>query len=404
MNSPSTKPLRGNKRKKSKSKRKSKSKSRRKSKSKKRKSGSKKRKSKNLSRNKYEDEDESNKNILEALDKIEYPYLKYFVSPDDIKQKFINLKHFKPKIIHEKYQLYSINISEDDLKFNGQYYLIIDQPYEYNSIELISDYFNEPCRVKCRFITAKDTLLNYYQNNQTQIIKYLEHNKQPITLYGIRETIWKIGYKECSTFKPKLEKYFIELFDAKNVLDISSGWGDRLIGAMASNINCYHGFDPNPCLHPGYGKIIEFFGPIQTNKNATFVIKELPFEAAILKPGYYDLVMSSPPYYNIEEYDTDQDTGKNQSISNLGTHNPEKVWFDKYLMQWINICYHALREAGVLALNINQLKSHHYVDWLLRDMNNNHDNKKKWKYQGVISHSKHDKKNAQPTFIWKKII
>ena len=54
-------------------------------------------------------------------------------------------------------------------------------------------------------------------------------------------------------------KYIIEHFNSKKILDMSSGWGDRLVGAMACNIDCYHGFDPNSCLHPGYKKMIEFF-------------------------------------------------------------------------------------------------------------------------------------------------
>ena len=53
--------------------------------------------------------------------------------------------------------------------------------------------------------------------------------------------------KECSTHNPLIIKYFIRKFAARRVLDFSSGWGDRLIGALTSDIDLYVGVDPNEC-------------------------------------------------------------------------------------------------------------------------------------------------------------
>ena len=219
----------------------------------------------------------------------------------------------------------------------------------------------------------------------------------------MREAIWNIGFKECSTFKPKLEKFFIEFFGAKKILDISSGWGDRLIGAMASDIDCYHGFDPNPCLHKNYNMIIETFKEFQVNKKASFIIKKLPFEEAKLKNNFYDLVMTSPPYFNMEIYDSNPETSKKQSISISKSNSnsnieQEKYWYNNYLLIWMHKCHKALKNGGIIAININQHKNQNYVYWLLRDM------KQIFSFLGTISHSKINKKNPQPTFIWKKII
>ena len=212
----------------------------------------------------------------------------------------------------------------------------------------------------------------------------------------MREAIWNIGYKKCSTFKPKLEKFFIDFFKARKILDLSSGWGDRLVGAMASDIDCYHGFDPNPCLHPNYKKIIKTLKNHQVNKNAEFKIKKQPFEKAKLKPNFYDLMMTSPPYFTMEIYNSDPITSKTQSVSSV---NSEKEWFDNFLLVWINKIKKALKKDGILALNINQFKNQNYVYWLLNYMYKSRD----WNYLGIISHSKIDKNNPQPTFVWKKI-
>lgn len=326
--------------------------------------------------------------IYKILNNIDYPYIKLFTSSDQIKIRFHNLSNFKCTVINETYPIHNIDLTEQQKLFQNNYELIIDYPDEYDNIEVISDYFNEHCRIKCKFISAKGTVYDYFRNNLNDIINYLERNKLPVDIKNIREAIWNIGYKECSTFKPKLIKYFIEKFKAKRLLDISSGWGDRLIGAMASDIECYHGFDPNPCLHKGYQEMINFFNP--KNKN-NFIIKQLPFEKATLNNEYYDMVMSSPPYFTMEIY-ADEET---QSTYNI---NDERFWYDNYLKIWINKCYKALKKNGILALNINQFKNQNYIYWLINDMNNIN-----WKYLGIISHSNIHKKNPQPTFIWSKI-
>jgi hypothetical protein len=336
------------------------------------------------------------------INKIEYPYLKYFTTEQQIKNNFNNLKKFNCKIINENYKFTTLNIN--DIKFKNPKnnkvlpFLIIDEPSEYTSIEVISDYFNEVCRVRCKFASAPSSQLDFFKNNFDKIIDYLQNKNLKITLENMRETIWHIGFKECSTFKPKLEKFFIEFFNARKILDLSSGWGDRLIGAMASDIDCYHGFDPNPCLHPNYKNIIKTFKNYQVNKNAVFVIKKQPFEKAILKSNYYDLMMTSPPYFTMEIYDDNPLSSKLQSISGIHT---EKEWFDNLLLVWIDKIYTALRKDGIMALNINQFRNQNYVYWLINDMNKN--KYKYWKYLGIISHSAISKKNPQPTFIWTKI-
>lgn len=334
------------------------------------------------------------------IKKIEYPYLKYYMSEEQVINNFNNLKKFTCKVINEDYKFTTLNITYNKFKNpknnKEQSVLIIDDPSEYSTIEIISDYFNENCRVRCKFASAPGTQLDFFKNNFDKVIDHIKSKNQKVSIENMRETIWNIGFKECSTFKPKLEKFFIEFFKARKILDLSSGWGDRLIGAMASDIDCYHGFDPNPCLHPNYKKIIKTFKNYQVNKDAEYKIKKQPFEKAKLKSDYYDLMMTSPPYFTMEIYDNNPATLKTQSIS---TVNSEKEWFDKFLLVWIDKIHKALRKDGVLALNINQFKNQNYVYWLLNHMNKN----RNWKYLGIISHSKINKNNPQPTFIWKKL-
>lgn len=347
--------------------------------------------------------------IPHILETIEYPYLHLYTPMSVCRERFKELCIFQPIVIHTKtpYVIPTLpKLSNVDLQYKGDYVLIQDSAYEYPNIEVISDFFNEEVRVRCRFLSAKGTPYESFRNNLPILLTHLQHEKLPITLETLREANWWVGNKECSTFKPKLQRYCIQLFRAKRILDISSGWGDRLIGAMASNIDVYHGFDPNPHLQYGYQKIIETFKDLQVNPTATFVVQPIPFERADLPNGYYDLVMSSPPYFNMELYDSDTKTNQQQSVLHTQlSKKHEREWYDTYLMVWMEKCIQALRIGGHIALNINQRPNQQYVYWLIDDLKKH----KKVEFIGTISHGKiQDRKKKhkfqpQPIFIWKVV-
>lgn len=255
-------------------------------------------------------------------------------------------------------------------------------------------FFTEKCRIQCKFFGMKYTPFEFYQKHTDILINYLKKVGKSITIQNLRDTIWDLGkqykFKECTTFKPQIMKYFINKYNARKILDISSGWGDRLIGAMTCDIDCYHGHDPNECLYPRYKKIISFFKDHMYNKNADLKVELTKFEDSKLQDNYYDLVMSSPPYFDIEVY---QEKNSNQSVFNKN----EKEWYNSFLKVAVDKCLKALKNDGMLVLNINQFSHHHYVDWLLQDMKKIDD----WEYNGMISYGQ-DNNNLQPIFIWRK--
>jgi hypothetical protein len=65
------------------------------------------------------------------------------------------------------------------------------------------------------------------------------------------------GQYYCSQFKPLIAKSMYDTFQAKRVLDFSAGWGDRLVGFLASGAESYVGIDPNSKLHEPYQKIAD---------------------------------------------------------------------------------------------------------------------------------------------------
>ncbi len=331
--------------------------------------------------------------IIEDLD---YPYFKYYITEEELKKRFDNLKNIKPHVINKQYSIRFINLPEYELKYNNMYVVIVNYDWEFSKIDEISDYFNEHCRNTCKFFGSVGTPYEMFHNNFDKLITHLKERNLEINIKNIRQMIFEYGaknnHKECNTFRPKIIKYLISHFNAKKILDMSSGWGDRLIGAMASDIDCYHGFDPNPCLQEGYLNIIDFFKEQMINKNADLSVKLLPFEESKLEENYYDLMFTSPPYFDIEIYD---EFNEKQSVKK---DQSEKTWYDTYLIKWVDLISKALKKGGHMCFNINQFKNHNFVTWLINDLRND----PRFNFRGTIVYSNKDIKNPQPIFIWRK--
>ncbi len=201
----------------------------------------------------------------------------------------------------------------------------------------------------------------------------------------MRETIYN-NVKECTIHRPTNIIAMIKIFGAKSVLDMSAGWGDRLIGAMAADVE-YVGVDPNKCLHPGYQEIIKFF-----NKSPKkYLLIEDKFEEVDLPERNYDLVYSSPPYFDLEIY-----TSESPQSSE---YTKEEEWFEHFLKPSLLKAWNALITNGIMAININQKKGETYIQKMLNLVNGYNNSV----YLGVISYADKKLYNPQPIWIWRKV-
>ncbi len=142
-------------------------------------------------------------------------------------------------------------------------------------------------------------------------------------------------------FKPTLAKAMYNFFDAKNVLDFSMGWGDRLVGFLASNAESYVGIDPNTKLHEPYNQISSY---CKTNKKTRFICS--PAEDADLSDVKVDFVFTSPPYFDTEKYSEEE----TQSWKRYPDTND---WLDGFLYPTLKKCWDCLEDGGRICVNIS---------------------------------------------------
>jgi hypothetical protein len=149
------------------------------------------------------------------------------------------------------------------------------------------------------------------------------------------------------------------------IYDPSCGWGGRILGAMTVKDNRlihYVGTDPNPDnVHTDgktkYEHIAEFVNTRTSRSNEFFthantyeifrdgseVISENPYFQKY--KGNIDLVFTSPPYFNREEYSSDE----NQSCVKFKEYDS---WRDGFLKPTLKTCYDYLKPGGYILWNI----------------------------------------------------
>tara|TARA_B100001287_G_C22653342_1_gene516347 strand:- start:399 stop:1598 length:1200 start_codon:yes stop_codon:yes gene_type:complete len=151
----------------------------------------------------------------------------------------------------------------------------------------------------------------------------------------------EVSCYKATQFKPSLAKALYNFFGAKKVLDPSSGWGDRLVGFLASDAESYIGIDPNTKLHEPHQQIVDF---CKTDKETKFICS--PSEEADLSDVKADFIFTSPPYFDIERY-SKEDTQSSVRYPKLND------WLEGYLYSTLENCWGALEEGGRIAINIS---------------------------------------------------
>ena len=187
-----------------------------------------------------------------------------------------------------------------------------------------------------------------YFNKETRVVKHIIH-----TL--------RVGFSNIPiNFSPLVVRFLIEKYLPKNggiVYDPCSGWGGRLMGSICSSKNIqYIGCDVNSNIfqNRSYERIGEFIQE-EIGRKSNYKVHQISStrfnETDDYKThkGKIDLILTSPPYFNQEQYSTD----KEQSYNLFPTY---ESWINGYIKETFQIGYDLLKKGGVLLLNIADTK------------------------------------------------
>jgi len=313
--------------------------------------------------------DEIHRKIIDG--EIVFPYVKTYKITNPI-ALYRNLKIYKPNINTKPKDFRSVVWTEPSLKkekYCDRFLAFENYEGDYENIDILVDYFNEEVRMKGKLNHEKLSPIEAWKNKEflNKIIKqFLQKNKSDdLTSIFLRELIW-LNKLECNSFKASLASSVYWLFNAKRILDISSGWGDRLLGAMAHYADRYLGFDPNIELQTGYNAMKNMF--LSDKFKHQFEIRPIQFEESDLNGEFFDLVFTSPPYYDFEVYVEGDPT---QSMEKYKTLDD---WLVGFLFTSLKKAWSVLIQTGNMVIHINdpnypkeidESKKHKFVEAMI---------------------------------------
>jgi hypothetical protein len=313
----------------------------------------------------------------------EFPYYKNYITKGKLLIDVQKLANYQP--IFLKYNPVSKRIN----KFNNKL-IIFKEGYEKNKkLYQITDYFSQSCRVRClNNLKSKETPLEFFQKNKDKIYKELKGN---ITYPNISEYLYR-NTKQCTNFNTTVVLSLLKFLNVKRYLDPSAGWGDRLIAAIAYDCE-YTGVDPSNCMNPIYKQMIEELVP--TSEQSKYEIIKSGFEDAIIKKNHYDLVFTSPPFFDFELYEKD----KGQSVEKFNTL---EIWLSGFLFPLIDKSYQALKINGHFGIYISDYTGISFTDEMFKYIR---EKVKGFKYQGDIHFwTPENEKVIRTIFFWQKIV
>lgn len=177
-------------------------------------------------------------------------------------------------------------------------------------------------------------------------------------LSWIRRAVYmRAGLPNSSFYRPHFAKQvcMMQMEHSGNwispgrVFDPCMGWGGRLLGSVAQGWH-YTGCDPNPATFANLSTMTQFLGVTdQVSMHNTGAEK---FDYASMDP--VDVVITSPPYFNLEIYTDEPEQSYNQ-------HKTYADWRDGWYVPTIESCLGLLQPNGISAWNVMNSKKNDMV-------------------------------------------
>jgi len=260
----------------------------------------------------------------------------------------------------------------EEFKGHGNVYLTAEEVQDCKD----SGYLNDTQLSNIPDIVSSETSKT---GKVTEFLYLIRHYDKTIGIFPKILQVFRLACGQPAVnFPPLTAKLLYEKFtdhidnqDQRfHIYDPSSGWGGRILGAMSSRKKIHYvGTDPNPDNFGRYEAVADFYNSncvddfsetftqffeVEKQSNTYDVYREGSelignnpnFQAY---KGKLDLVFTSPPYFNREQYSQDE----NQSFK---AYSQYEDWVDNFLRPTLTTAYEYLKNDRYLLWNIASIK------------------------------------------------
>lgn len=156
-----------------------------------------------------------------------------------------------------------------------------------------------------------------------------------------RAVFMRGGLANSSFYRPHFSKQVIEMTDIPfgTLFDPCAGWGGRMLGTVAADWD-YVSCEPNPETYANLQRMIDFL-----DCGSRVSLHNVPVENFNIESIKPDVVLTSPPYFNLEVY-------TNHGDQSYIKHNTFDAWSDNWLKPLIERCLNVINPNGISAWNV----------------------------------------------------
>ena len=334
-----------------------------------------------------------------------FPWANLTINPDEHIQRFLN---YKPKVENSRYKLSAF-------RPKCRYYLpplfhdenvtIGSLKKDISEINNLTDFWTEKVRLSTRKLDESQSPLELIESKETKkgVLATLQNENPDIdqcTEFQVRQ-VFGFVIHEARNFKLTWAKGLLsfvgglDFWKGKRWLDISTGYGDRLLAAALLEFGYYLGFDPNSTLIEPLNDMIQYLEKRNPKLEGKLKSVTLPFEDSeiiLTKEEPFDLVFSSPPFFNGEIYSDE----KTQSVKRFTSFDG---WMKNFFFKSIEIAWKHLKEGGYLILYVGDPQT--VKGSIAEPMNLFIESLDNSNYEGVIGVENH-LGIFRPCWVWSK--
>jgi 16S rRNA G966 N2-methylase RsmD len=223
-----------------------------------------------------------------------------------------------------------------DVKQNKNTIYLTKSQETYDLGEAVTDLYNERARMRAN-IYGKSSPYKMWIRDKAKIQAAGTPEQQ-------REYIYR-NYKEATCFSPVVSKWVYDFLlpcEGGAVYDPFAGWGDRMIGAgCSSKVKSYTTTDLNEMCAVGYDKIIKDMEDFNSEIKISYKITDALEEMQKVGVQIYDLVFTSPPYFDFEQYNKEKFDVRDF-----------REWLDTFYTDFIKYSFNILKVGGYFAVHV----------------------------------------------------